>query len=312
MDRRASPQVSLIVATVERVAHVDALLASLSRQTWRDFDVVIVDQNDDDRLAPIVARYADLLDITRIRSPRGLSKSRNAGLAVARGAIIAFPDDDCRYRPETLARVAGFFATQPDARGLTCRAVAAAGERAPARFARRAHWLTRRTVWLGGMSCVIFLKAPLCAELGPFDEHLGLGASSPWIAAEESDYLARAVGMGARIRYEPDIVVEHPGPSGVLSSAYASRGAAYGRAFGYVMKRHDADCLQVFALVLRACAGAVLGALRGRMDLTRYHCAVARGRWRGWREGPCSARAAKTPVLAGALVAEASTPEAVP
>ena len=55
------------------------------------------------------------------------------------------------------------------------------------------------------------------AELGPFDEHLGLGASSPWIAAEESDYLARAVGMGARIRYEPDIVVEHPGPSGVLT-----------------------------------------------------------------------------------------------
>ena len=54
------------------------------------------------------------------------------------------------------------------------------------------------------------------------------------------------------------------------------------------MKRHDADRLQVLALVLRACAGAVLGALRGRMDLTRYHCAVARGRWRGWREGPCS------------------------
>ena len=130
MDRRASPQVSLIVATVERVAHVDALLDSLSRQTWRDFDVVIVDQNDDDRLAPVVARHADLLDITRIRSPRGLSKSRNAGLAVARGAIVAFPDDDCRYRPETLARVAEFFATQPEARGLTCRAVAAAGERA--------------------------------------------------------------------------------------------------------------------------------------------------------------------------------------
>jgi hypothetical protein len=78
------------------------------------------------------------------------------------------------------------------------------------------------------------------------------------------------------------------------------------------MKRHDADRLQVLALVLRACAGAVLGALRGRLYLTRYHCAVARGRWRGWREGPCSARAAKTPVLAGALVAEASTPETVP
>ncbi|MEO8848219.1 MAG: glycosyltransferase, partial [Casimicrobiaceae bacterium] len=82
MNAPAAPFLSLIVATVDRVALVDELFASLVVQTSDDFDVVVVDQNADDRLVNLVARYAGRLEITHIRhSPRGLSRSRNAGLA---------------------------------------------------------------------------------------------------------------------------------------------------------------------------------------------------------------------------------------
>jgi glycosyltransferase involved in cell wall biosynthesis len=279
------PRFSLVVATIERVVEVDGLLASLAAQTRTDFEVIVVDQNGDERLRPVLARYAAGLAIRHLRAARGLSRSRNAGLAAARGAIVAFPDDDCRYAPDTLARVAAFLDAQPHVDGITGRVVAADGERAPARFGRLAHWLDRRTAFLGGMSCVIFLRATLCTRIGAFDPALGLGAASPWTAAEETDYLARAVEGGARIRYEPSLVVDHPGWRGAMAAAQIAKGGAYARAFGYVMRRHGAAPAHVAALILRALAGSLIALARGRPDFARYHAAVARGRWRGYREG---------------------------
>src|SRR3974377_1957806 len=47
-------QISLIVATVSRVNQLDILLNSLNRQTYLDFEVLVVDQNPDDRLLPVL------------------------------------------------------------------------------------------------------------------------------------------------------------------------------------------------------------------------------------------------------------------
>jgi glycosyltransferase involved in cell wall biosynthesis len=279
------PRFSLIVATVERVAALDRLFASLAAQHERDFEVIVVDQNADERLAPLLARYAGTLDVRHLRAPRGLSRARNAGLAVARGAIVAFPDDDCRYARDTLARVAGFLVAHADVDGVTGRVHADPGERAPARFARRPHRLDRRSVYLGGMSCVVFLRAALCARVGGFDGELGLGARSPWAAAEETDYLARAVAQGAHLRYQPAIVVDHPGTRGALAAAHVAKGYAYARAFGFVMRRNGAPRTLWIALLARAVGGACIALAAGRGDLARYHAAVVRGRWRGWREG---------------------------
>jgi len=45
----------LVVATVERTDDLESLLSSLDAQTHRAFRVVVVDQNDDDRLEPVLA-----------------------------------------------------------------------------------------------------------------------------------------------------------------------------------------------------------------------------------------------------------------
>jgi len=156
-------------------------------------------------------------------------------------------------------------------------------------------------VWIGGVSSVIFLRAGLCLANGPFDEMLGLGAPSPWTACEETDYLVRAVAAGARVRYDPQLVVEHAGSRGRMPPSYALRGAAYGRAFGYVLRRHDAPRWTVFTVLLRACGGAGLAAMCARADLFRYHYAVARGRWRGWREGAEGASAQRVGATSGGI-----------
>jgi len=83
--------ISLIVATVNRVAEFDRLLCSLEEQSYRDFEVILVDQNPDDRLVPVLRRHARLAT-QHLRSERGLSRARNAGLRAAKGDILASYD----------------------------------------------------------------------------------------------------------------------------------------------------------------------------------------------------------------------------
>ena len=71
------PSFDLVVATVDRVADLKRLLASLGRQTHPHFRVLLVDQNDDDRLdAPLSDRPLPWL--TRLRAPRGHHLARLA------------------------------------------------------------------------------------------------------------------------------------------------------------------------------------------------------------------------------------------
>ena len=57
---------SLIVATKNRVNEVDRLLHSLVAQSHRDFEVILVDQNIDDRLSDVVNCYSPLFPLTHI------------------------------------------------------------------------------------------------------------------------------------------------------------------------------------------------------------------------------------------------------
>ena len=104
---------SLIVATLNRVTELDRFLVSLEEQSYRDFEVVVVDQNPDDRLVPMLALHPRLA-IRHLRSERGLARARNVGLRAARGDIIAVPDDDCWYSEDCLMRVSEWFERFPE------------------------------------------------------------------------------------------------------------------------------------------------------------------------------------------------------
>ena len=69
----------LVVATVDRTDDLEALLASLAEQTHDGFRLVVVDQNDDDRIAPLLAEY-HVLDALHLRSRRGRSRARHHAL----------------------------------------------------------------------------------------------------------------------------------------------------------------------------------------------------------------------------------------
>src|SRR5919197_282563 len=156
------PAFDLILATVDRVAEPARLLDSLERQTHRRFRVLLVDQNDDDRLAEAV-RGRDL-DIQRLTAQRGLSRARNAALPHLRADVIAFPDDDCVYPDDLLERVARSLATEPSLDGLTVRAADPRGRSSPSWRGDGAR-LTRDNLWNRAVSYTIFLRAAVVARV---------------------------------------------------------------------------------------------------------------------------------------------------
>jgi GT2 family glycosyltransferase len=274
------PSFDLIVATVERTEELERLLGSLEGQTHRAFRVVLVDQNEDDRLEPIVEQHRSL-DLTRRRSERGLSRARNAALPYIQADLVAFPDDDCRLPPDLLERVARRFAAEPTLDGLTGRAGDEHGA-SSASWAQGAVALTRENLWNRAISFTIFLRAALVAKVGEFDEALGLGSAAPWSSGEEIDYLVRALDSGARIEYDPSLVVVHEDKT-LSPAALRSVGARDGASIGYILRKHGYSIRTVGRMIVRPIGGALVALARRDGARARFHLSTLRGRLLGYR-----------------------------
>jgi glycosyltransferase involved in cell wall biosynthesis len=272
-----TPSFDLVVATVDRVGELERLLASLEAQTHRAFRVLLVDQNEDDRLDPILRERP--LDVIRLRAGRGLSHARNAALGEIRADLVAFPDDDCIFAPDLLAQVAQRFDGSVD--GLTGRAIDETGHSSSS-WAQRPALLTRETLWNRAISFTIFLRAPLVARVGRFDEQLGLGAESPWASGEEIDYLVRALDAGARIEYDPDVVVTHPGKQ-VSPAALRSLGSRDGASVGYILRKHAYPKRVVGRMLIRPIGGALVALARRDLAQAAFQLSTLRGRILGYR-----------------------------
>lgn len=99
---------SLIVCTLGRFDDIDVLFASFIKQKYKHFEVILVDQNEDGYLTPILNKYEGAFPLTHVKSPKGLSIARNNGMKYVTGDIVCFPDDDCYYSEDTLEIVKNF------------------------------------------------------------------------------------------------------------------------------------------------------------------------------------------------------------
>ena len=272
---RELPSFDLVVATVGRQAELERLLDSIAAQEYPRLRVVVVDQNDDERLAGTLAADRPF-DVLRLRSPLGLSRARNVALQHVTGDVVAFPDDDCTYPPGTLEHIATRFAEDTALDGLTGLAEDESG-RSSRSWKRDAVALTADNVWNRAISFTIFLRRDLVARVGAFDERLGLGSSEPWSSGEEIDYLIRAIGLGARIEYEPTLVVRHAVP--VVD---ASVGLRDGASVGYLLRKHRYPTSVVVRMLVRPVGGVMTSFVQRDRRRAAYRAASVRGRLRGY------------------------------
>ncbi len=104
----ATPRVSVVVASYKHRRFALELLAALACQTFRAFEVVVVDDGSNDgSFEALVERQSALAlpgRIVRLQQNRGRSVARNAGVRHARAELIAFTDADCLPEPHWLER----------------------------------------------------------------------------------------------------------------------------------------------------------------------------------------------------------------
>ena len=97
---------SLIVPVFNRPDEVDELLESLTRQTLKDFEVVIVEDGSEVRCEEVVKRYAGQLDVHYFEKPNsGPGQSRNYGAERSRGEYLIVLDSDVVLPEGYLAEV---------------------------------------------------------------------------------------------------------------------------------------------------------------------------------------------------------------
>lgn len=100
--------VSVVIATYRRDESLTRALQSLTNQTFKNFEVVIVDDNDNDewskKVQDIVKEYHSKLKINYLLNSRNLGSAatRNRGIFESKGQYITFLDDDDIYLPEKI------------------------------------------------------------------------------------------------------------------------------------------------------------------------------------------------------------------
>jgi glycosyltransferase involved in cell wall biosynthesis len=88
--------VSVVIATRNRAESLKDTLASLTRQSRKPDEVVVVDNASSDHTRDVALKFVDSLNLKYVyEAKRGIPYARNAGIQNAGGDIIAFVDDDC-------------------------------------------------------------------------------------------------------------------------------------------------------------------------------------------------------------------------
>lgn len=283
--------VSMVVATLGRFAELDILMASLAAFRRRDFEIIVVDQNPDERLVDLLARWQGDLDIKHLRPKiKGLSRARNLGAADAKGEWLLFPDDDCWYAPDFLDRFEALVTRHP-ADFYCGRSVNAAGETIMVRFPEEAQAVRRENVWTTLIEWVFFVRRSTFEKSQGFDERLGVGAGTPWGACEGPDFVLNLLSSNATGFFEPSLTGHHPDERAAAPSPESIRKMqAYGAGLGYVMKKHRYAFTTFLPHLVRPILGTVVYTLTGKPMMAKRSRAMLAGRWFGWR----SARAGAT------------------
>lgn len=276
------PAFSLVLSTKDRTQELVRFLRSLDAQRERSFELIVSDQNTDNRLEAILRPYEGRFAMRRVRSSGGISRGRNAALPLARGRIIAFPDDDCWYPADLLETTLRLFETNPGWDVIAGRSVDERMRDTQGRWLDHVVGADRHNILRMGISYTIFARAGALSAAGPFDELLGVGAGTPWGSGEETDFLLRALARGQRIIYTPEVYVHHAEKIVEYSRRARDRQYAYARGLGRVLAKHQYSAIEAFDHFARPLAGAILFLARGQIDRSLYHLRVLAGRGLGW------------------------------
>lgn len=204
-----SMKVSLILATLGRDRELADFLKSLMNQTYKDFELIIIDQNKDGKIDDIVEPFKSCLDVKHVKVDfTGNARARDYGIGLAVGRIVAFPDDDCAYDKYVLRKVVAEFNRRPNLSIL----VAGSYDLSSSRFSigvnsHNAQYFSRFKM-MGVEFTQFFDRKKIDDKQFYLDHDFGIG--SKYSGAEGFELLYRLLRAGSTAFYTPEIKIYHP------------------------------------------------------------------------------------------------------
>lgn len=107
------PLVSAVVPVYNGDRFLAPAIQSLVDQRYEQLEIIVVDDGSTDRSADVTRQFAGVRLLQQ--ENRGLSAARNAGVALAQGALLGFLDADDLWTPEKLATQVRFLLANPHA-----------------------------------------------------------------------------------------------------------------------------------------------------------------------------------------------------
>jgi glycosyltransferase involved in cell wall biosynthesis len=219
-----APRVSVVIPAYHSDETIAACLESLRGQTFRDFDVIVVNSSQEPRTKQIVEGCFPEVRFEQAPARLLPHAARNAGVRHARGELLVFTDPDCVARADWLERLV---AAVDAGHAVVCGAIDPGAWGWVARGIHLCKYSFRLSGLRGGPCAVAGTANACCTRevwtaVGPFDgdRYAGDGLFS-W----------RAAARGWQPWFEPRAIVEHvfTGSLAALWTERLERGFDYGR-----------------------------------------------------------------------------------
>ena len=203
---------SVIVPAYNAAKTLQSLLDSLSNQTHKDFEIIVIDDGSNDETYKIAQSYA--CDLIHLIENHGPAYCRNFGAQNARGDILVFIDSDCRADRMWIEKMVRHF-SQNDTEAIMGKlillpssllgnSISALGFPAGGAIGFDKIWKVDKEGYTDSLSsCNCAIKRDVFWNVGGFDE------TFPYAGGEDSLLAYNIRASKYRIKYCPDVLVCH-------------------------------------------------------------------------------------------------------
>jgi GT2 family glycosyltransferase len=205
---------AVVIATMDRPAHVERNLESLQRSRLQPVDVVIVDSSPGPETRAVVERVASEWPAVRyLFAPKtGTSRARNIGVQSTTADLVLITDDDCLVHEDCVEHVIHTFESDPEVMCITGAVHPYGSSKGGVAVAIKStadqqEWKGVTRPWGIGHSVNMSFRREAYGWIGGFDEEMGPGTDL--YAAEDLDILYRVLRAGGKIIYQPRAIIYH-------------------------------------------------------------------------------------------------------
>lgn len=272
---------TFLLCTLNRKDLMMEAVKSLLAQTYTDFEILVIDQSTEQ--IPEMENM-DLRIVYYHSDKLGLSYNRNVGISLAKGEFICLMDDDATYTPQTLENIE--CSLRETGADILC------GKMLDSKTGKISlHGMKERKIGITSNNIMEYCSSPSLVirkkyAQEKFDEQFGVGTH--WGCGEEVDLVLRCIYKGAKVIFDPQVVVYHPAV--IKEQLKIEKAIAYSLGYGAVCAKHyyiyKNKCMKKYYYIalLKHWAALLIYFITGNKRMVQMYRKNIRNKIRGYTE----------------------------